>query len=131
MIKILLFGLFIYFGLKIIGPLFKLFQFQQTIKKKLNKLLLFSNFIYVLNHLNIASSCKFYPVIDMENYTTIYNERQSINKNFNSWNYFFDLKKTFKFSNRCSMSFDAGALPTPVAKRALNQGSAYLRATRV
>ncbi len=54
---------------------------------------LFSNFIYVLNHLNIASSCKFYPVIDMENYTTIYNERQSINKNFNSWNYFFDLKK--------------------------------------
>ena len=28
------------------------------------------------------------------------------------------------------MSFEAGALPTPVAKRALNQGSAYLRGTR-
>ena len=27
------------------------------------------------------------------------------------------------------MSFDAGARPTPVAKRALNQGSAYLRGT--
>mmetsp|Transcript_16574 Transcript_16574/g.47271 ORF Transcript_16574/g.47271 Transcript_16574/m.47271 type:complete len:217 (+) Transcript_16574:2236-2886(+) len=35
------------------------------------------------------------------------------------------VKKTFRFSNLCSMSFDAGALPTPVAKRALNQGSAY------
>ena len=27
------------------------------------------------------------------------------------------------------MSFEAGARPTPVAKRALNQGSAYLRGT--
>ena len=27
------------------------------------------------------------------------------------------------------MSFDAGARPTPVAKSALNQGSAYLRGT--
>ena len=34
MIKILLFSLFIYFGIKIFGPLVKLFQFQQTIKKK-------------------------------------------------------------------------------------------------
>ena len=34
MIKILLFSLFIYFGLKIFGPLIKLFKFQQTIKKK-------------------------------------------------------------------------------------------------
>ena len=29
------------------------------------------------------------------------------------------------------MSFDAGARPTPVAKSALNQGSAYLRGTDV
>ena len=29
------------------------------------------------------------------------------------------------------MSLLAGALPTPVAKRALNQGSAYLRVTTV
>ena len=34
MIKILLFSLFIYFGLKIFGPLIKLFKFQQTIRKK-------------------------------------------------------------------------------------------------
>tara|TARA_X000001036_G_scaffold163056_1_gene154746 strand:- start:433 stop:606 length:174 start_codon:yes stop_codon:yes gene_type:complete len=34
MIKVLLFSLFVYFGLKILGPLIKLFKFQQTIKKK-------------------------------------------------------------------------------------------------
>ena len=34
MIKILLFSLFIYTGFKIVGPLIKLFKFQQTIKKK-------------------------------------------------------------------------------------------------
>ncbi len=34
MIKILLFSLLIYFGLKMLGPLIKLFKFQQTIKKK-------------------------------------------------------------------------------------------------
>ena len=34
MIKILLLSLFIYFGVKILGPLIKLFKFQQTIKKK-------------------------------------------------------------------------------------------------
>ena len=37
MIKILLFSLFIYFGLKISGPLIKLFRFRQTIKKKDDK----------------------------------------------------------------------------------------------
>ena len=34
MIKILLLSLFIYFGVKILVPLIKLFKFQQTIKKK-------------------------------------------------------------------------------------------------
>ena len=34
MIKILLLSLIIYFGLKMLGPLIKLFKFQQTIKKK-------------------------------------------------------------------------------------------------
>ena len=34
MIKLLLFSLFVYFVLKILGPMIKLFKFQQTIKKK-------------------------------------------------------------------------------------------------
>ena len=35
---------------------------------------LFSNFIFVLNHLKIAESCGYIPIVDMENFPTIYNE---------------------------------------------------------
>ncbi len=52
MIKILLFSLFIYFGLKIFGPLIKLFQFQQTIKKKDDK----DNFHKKLSKMNIQDA---------------------------------------------------------------------------
>ena len=52
MIKILLFILFIYFGLKILGPLIKLFQFQQTIKKKDDKV----NFHKKLSKMNIQDA---------------------------------------------------------------------------
>jgi len=52
MIKILFFSLFIYFGLKIFGPLFKLFQFQQTIKKKDDKI----NFHKKLSKMNIQDA---------------------------------------------------------------------------
>ena len=51
---------------------------------------LFSNLIYVLNHLDIANKHNFIPVIDMENYPTIYNERKSINGTKNSWLYYFE-----------------------------------------
>jgi hypothetical protein len=53
---------------------------------------LFSNFIYVLNHLKIASSNNFIPIVDMENFITIYNEKLRINKTFNAWNYYFETK---------------------------------------
>ena len=52
MIKILLFSLFIYFGIKIFGPLIKLFQFQQTIKKKDDK----ANFHKKLSKMNIQDA---------------------------------------------------------------------------
>ena len=51
---------------------------------------LFSNLIYVLNHLDIAYKHNFIPIIDMENYPTIYNERKSINGTKNSWLYYFE-----------------------------------------
>ena len=41
---------------------------------------LFSNFIFVLNHLKIADTCGFLPIIDMENFPTIYNEQNSVKK---------------------------------------------------
>ena len=52
MIKIILFSLFIYFGIKIFGPLIKLFQFQQTIKKKDDK----SNFHKKLSKMDIQDA---------------------------------------------------------------------------
>ena len=52
MIKILIFSLFIYFGLKICGPLIKLFQFQQTIKKKDDK----ANFHKKLSKMDIQDA---------------------------------------------------------------------------
>ena len=52
MIKILLFSLFIYIGLKIFGPLIKLFKFQQTIKKKDDK----ANFHKKLSKMDIQDA---------------------------------------------------------------------------
>ena len=52
MIKVLLFCLFIYFGLKILGPLIKLFKFQQTIKKKDDK----ANFHKKLSKMHIQDA---------------------------------------------------------------------------
>lgn len=78
---------------------------------------LFSNFIFVLNHLKIAKSCGYIPVVDMENFPTIYNEFKKINNTKNSWNYYFDNKTKIKLkeiyknhnyiltSNRFSKSF--------------------------
>ena len=78
---------------------------------------LFSNFIFVLNHIKVADSLGYKPIVDMENFPTIYNERKSINGFNNAWNYYFENKKNYnlkkillnhKFiltSNRFSKSF--------------------------
>jgi hypothetical protein len=50
---------------------------------------LFSNLIFVLNHLKIAEKHKFTSFIDMQNFPTIYNEPKSIDGTKNSWEYFF------------------------------------------
>ena len=49
---------------------------------------LFSNVIYVLNQIKIAELNNFIPIIDMQNFTTIYNEK--INGTFNAWEYYFE-----------------------------------------
>jgi hypothetical protein len=59
---------------------------------------LFSNFIFVLNHLKIANSCGFIPIVDMENYAAIYNELKKINNTNNSWNYYFNNKLKTKLT---------------------------------
>ena len=66
---------------------------------------LFSNVIYVLNHLILAEQNKFIPVIDMENFTTIYNEKEKVNNTYNAWEYYFEkinnysLKEVYKSQN--------------------------------
>ena len=50
---------------------------------------MFSNLIFVLNHLIICEKHKFIPIIDMENFPTIYNEKNKIFKTLNSWEYYF------------------------------------------
>ncbi len=51
---------------------------------------MFSNLNYVLHHLYIAQKLNFIPVVDMENYFTLYNEKTSIKGIKNSWNYYFE-----------------------------------------
>ena len=63
---------------------------------------LFSNVIFVLNHLLIAEKHKFIPIIDMKNFPTIYSEKKSIYGTKNSWEYYFEplnyysLKEVYK-----------------------------------
>ena len=53
---------------------------------------------------------KMIPIVDMENFTTIYNEKSKVFKTFNAWEYYFEqfskvnlkniYKKNFLFQRR-------------------------------
>ena len=66
---------------------------------------LFSNVTFVLNHLRICKKLGFIPVVDMENYNSIYNEKIAIKKTNNSWEYYFQklspysLEEVYKSKN--------------------------------
>jgi hypothetical protein len=51
---------------------------------------LFSNLLFVLNHIMIANKFKYIPIVDMKNYITIYNEKNPIKNTYNAWEYYFD-----------------------------------------
>ena len=51
---------------------------------------LFSNVVFVLNHLKIAREKNYVPIVDMENFPTIYNEDKKIHGTHNSWEYYFN-----------------------------------------
>lgn len=51
---------------------------------------MFSNLIFILNHLRICELHNFIPIVDMENYPSIYNENYKFFNSFNSWNYYFE-----------------------------------------
>ena len=66
---------------------------------------IFSYLSFVLNHLNIAKQYNFIPVVDMENFTNPYNEKDKIKSTLNSWEYYFnqtsnyDLKEVYNSKN--------------------------------
>ncbi len=59
----------------------------------------FSNFYHVLFHISIADFYNWIPVVDMKNYPTLYNERKKNFLNSNSWEYYFNQKKTLSDIN--------------------------------
>jgi len=56
----------------------------------------FSNLCFVLNNLLICSKLKMIPVVDMENYPTIYNCKIKINNSYNVWSYYFKPVSKYK-----------------------------------
>lgn len=50
----------------------------------------FSNYMWVLGHLIFAKKLGYIPVVDMENYPTLYSEVQPVNGEKNAWNYYFE-----------------------------------------
>ena len=60
---------------------------------------MFSNLNYIIHHLYIADKLGFIPVIDMENYLTIYNEKKRVQNTFNAWEYFFEPVSKYKLKD--------------------------------
>ena len=58
----------------------------------------FSNLNFVLNYILYAKKRKYIPIVDMENFPTIYNEPKEIFKNFNAWEYYFKKINRYKLS---------------------------------
>ena len=50
---------------------------------------LFSNLLFILNHLKLAENLKATPVIDLENFYNRYNEKRAVFGEKNSWLYYF------------------------------------------
>ena len=87
----------------ILAENFKIFSFGKKNSDKIFYVIrrspgsgLFSNITFVLNHILISKSFNLIPIIDMKNFTTIYNEKNKINGHYNAWEYYF--KKLNKFS---------------------------------
>ena len=59
----------------------------------------FSNLTFILNHLLISEKHGYIPIIDMENYKTIYNEKTKIKNTLNAWEYYFEKLNKFELSD--------------------------------
>ncbi len=76
-----------------------------VIKRNYNFNGLFSNLIFVVDHIKFARQKNMTPIIDMQNFVTVYNDVNSINRNTNAWNYYFkslnkyNLNEVYKSKN--------------------------------
>ena len=58
-----------------------------------------------MNHMRLAYSMNFFPIVDMQNYPSVYNEKKKIFDTYNSWEYYFDqisnysLEEVYKSKN--------------------------------
>lgn len=50
----------------------------------------FSNYFWVLGHVVFAKKLGYIPVVDMQNYPTLYSEKEPVNGTRNAWNYYFE-----------------------------------------
>jgi len=66
----------------------------------------FSNLFFVMDHLNYALKNKLFPFVDMENFPTVYNEKNIVNNTKNSWEYYFyNFFKTKNIYNNSNIIF--------------------------
>lgn len=50
----------------------------------------FSNYFWVMGHVAFAEKMGYIPVVDMENYPTLYSEEEPVDGTNNAWNYYFE-----------------------------------------
>lgn len=58
--------------------------------RRVHKAGFFSNFFFVLGHVIYAEQNGFDPIVDMQHYPTLYNEKQKIDGKRNAWEYYFE-----------------------------------------
>ena len=85
------------------GPSYKIQKFGNKNKSKKFYVIkrikgggLFSNLLFVLNHLIISEELNMIPVVDMENFTNLYSEKKKIDGTKNSWLYYFEPVSKYK-----------------------------------
>ena len=59
----------------------------------------FSNFLYVLSNLDYANKNKLIPIVDMENFPTMYNEKKNLHNKKNVWELYFTQPSNYKLKD--------------------------------
>lgn len=94
-------------------------QHYYIIRRKTSDAGFFSNWIWVAAHLGYAEKKGYIPVVDQENYKTLYTENISINGSMNVWEYYFEqpdkisLKDAYESNNYilCDLAIHSDELP--------------------